>query len=152
MDKGTKMRVVLLTDCLAYLTGGAERQIFELAKRINKDQFEVFVCSLEAEGCAPREKIEEAGCHIATFPVKRIYGFSGLVQAWKFYRFLRREKIDVLMTYHFGSDIWGTVVGAIILGIINNMLNLLGVSPYLQGTVKGAVILIAVLVQFKSNR
>jgi len=48
--------------------------------------------------------------------------------------------------------IWGTVVGAIILGIINNMLNLLGVSPYLQGTVKGAVILIAVLVQFKSNR
>jgi ribose transport system permease protein len=48
--------------------------------------------------------------------------------------------------------IWGTVAGAIILGIINNMLNLLGVSPYLQGTVKGAVILIAVLVQFKSNR
>jgi len=48
--------------------------------------------------------------------------------------------------------IWGTVVGAIILGIINNMLNLLGVSPYLQGTVKGAVILIAVLVQFKNNR
>jgi ribose transport system permease protein len=47
--------------------------------------------------------------------------------------------------------IWGTVVGAIILGIINNMLNLLGVSPYLQGTVKGAVILIAVLVQFKNN-
>jgi len=48
--------------------------------------------------------------------------------------------------------IWGTVVGAIILGIINNMLNLLGVSPYLQGTVKGAVILTAVLVQFKNNR
>jgi ribose transport system permease protein len=48
--------------------------------------------------------------------------------------------------------IWGTVIGAIILGIINNMLNLLGVSPYLQGTVKGAVILVAVLVQFKSNR
>lgn len=47
--------------------------------------------------------------------------------------------------------IWGTVVGAIILGIINNMLNLLGVSPYLQGTVKGAVILIAVLVQFKKT-
>ena len=43
----------------------------------------------------------------------------------------------------------GTVIGAIILGIINNMLNMLGVSPYLQGTVKGLVIIGAVLIQRK---
>lgn len=49
------------------------------------------------------------------------------------------------------GTIWGTVIGAIILGIINNMLNMLGVSPYLQGTVKGFIILIAVLAQYKSN-
>jgi ribose transport system permease protein len=45
------------------------------------------------------------------------------------------------------GSIWGTIVGAIILGIINNMLNMLGVSPYLQGTVKGMVIIAAVLIQ-----
>ena len=45
--------------------------------------------------------------------------------------------------------ILGTVIGAIILGVINNMLNLLGISPYLQGAVKGLVILIAVLMQYK---
>ena len=50
------------------------------------------------------------------------------------------------------GTIWGTVIGVIILGIINNMLNLLGVSAYLQGTVKGLVILIAVLAQFKGDR
>lgn len=50
------------------------------------------------------------------------------------------------------GTIWGTVIGVIILGIINNMLNLMGVSPYLQGTVKGLVILIAVLAQFKGDR
>lgn len=49
------------------------------------------------------------------------------------------------------GTIWGTVIGAVILGIINNMLNLLGVSPYLQGTVKGFVILVAVLLQYKKN-
>lgn len=49
------------------------------------------------------------------------------------------------------GTIWGTVIGAVILGIINNMLNMLGVSPYLQGTVKGFVILIAVLAQYKRN-
>lgn len=47
------------------------------------------------------------------------------------------------------GTIMGTVIGAIILGMINNMLNMIGVSPYLQGTVKGLVIIFAVLVQYK---
>jgi ribose transport system permease protein len=42
-------------------------------------------------------------------------------------------------------------VGAIILGIINNMLNMLGISPYLQGTVKGLVIIFVVLLQYKKK-
>ena len=45
------------------------------------------------------------------------------------------------------GTIWGTIVGVIILGIINNMLNMLGISPYLQGTVKGLVIIGAVYLQ-----
>ncbi len=49
------------------------------------------------------------------------------------------------------GTIWGTFMGAIILGIINNMLNMVGVSPYLQGAVKGGVIILAVLLQYKSN-
>jgi ribose transport system permease protein len=49
------------------------------------------------------------------------------------------------------GTVWGTVMGAIILGIINNMLNMLGVSPYLQGTVKGLVIIGAVYIQSQKN-
>lgn len=55
------------------------------------------------------------------------------------------------MTGGAGS-ILGTVIGAITLGIINNMLNMLGVSPYLQGTVKGVVIIGAVLIQRKRSQ
>jgi len=47
------------------------------------------------------------------------------------------------------GTIIGTAVGAVILGMINNMLNMVGVSPYLQGTVKGVVIILAVLVQYR---
>ncbi|HET8801491.1 MAG TPA: ABC transporter permease [Marinobacter sp.] len=50
------------------------------------------------------------------------------------------------------GSIWGTVLGALILGVINNMLNMLGISPYLQGLVKGGVILVAVLMQYKQDR
>lgn len=41
----------------------------------------------------------------------------------------------------------GTVVGFIILGVVNNMMIMLNISPYLSGAVKGAVILFAVLIQ-----
>ena len=45
------------------------------------------------------------------------------------------------------GTIFGTVIGVLILGVISNMLNLLQVSPYLQGLVKGSIIIIAVLAQ-----
>jgi len=45
----------------------------------------------------------------------------------------------------------GTVVGAIILGIVLNMMIMLNISPYLVLTVKGGVILLAVLLQSRER-
>ncbi len=45
------------------------------------------------------------------------------------------------------GSIGGTVLGVLILGVAGNMLNMLGVNPYLQGLVKGLIIIAAVLVQ-----
>lgn len=45
------------------------------------------------------------------------------------------------------GTIVGTVIGVLILGVVGNMLNLLQVSTYLQGLVKGLIIIVAVLVQ-----
>lgn len=47
------------------------------------------------------------------------------------------------------GKIVGTVIGVLILGVLNNTLNLMNVSPYLQGMVKGLIIVLAVLVQKK---
>lgn len=43
--------------------------------------------------------------------------------------------------------VWGTVLGVLLLGVITNMLVVAGVSVYWQGVVKGAIILLAVLIQ-----
>ena len=48
--------------------------------------------------------------------------------------------------------IMGTLIGALILGFLNNGLNLLGVSSYYQMIVKAVVILLAVLVDNKSSK
>jgi ribose transport system permease protein len=45
----------------------------------------------------------------------------------------------------------GTVFGAILLAILSNVMNLLGISPFDQQIVKGAVIVIAVLVAAKAT-
>lgn len=50
------------------------------------------------------------------------------------------------------GTILGTLVGALIIGILNNALNLLNVSSYFQMIAKGSVILIAVLLDRKGNK
>lgn len=45
----------------------------------------------------------------------------------------------------------GTLIGALIIGVLNNGLNLLGVSSFFQQVVKGGVILLAVLMDRKKN-
>lgn len=42
--------------------------------------------------------------------------------------------------------IMGTLVGAMMLGVLNNGLNLMGVSPYVQNVIKGAIILLAIYI------
>ena len=45
----------------------------------------------------------------------------------------------------------GTLIGVLIIGVLNNGLNLLGVSSFYQQVVKGVVIIIAVLIDRKTN-
>jgi ribose/xylose/arabinose/galactoside ABC-type transport system permease subunit len=42
------------------------------------------------------------------------------------------------------GSVSGTLVGVVLFGVINSILNLLGISPYWQGTIKGVLILLAV--------
>ena len=45
-----------------------------------------------------------------------------------------------------GGRIVGTVIGGFIMGVLRNGLNLLGVSSFVQQTVIGSVIIMAVLI------
>lgn len=44
------------------------------------------------------------------------------------------------------GHIVGTLIGAMILGVLNNGLNLMGVSPYSQKVLKGAIIILAIYI------
>ena len=49
------------------------------------------------------------------------------------------------------GNVFGTFLGVLLIGVLNNVLNLLNVSPFLQGFVKGLIIIVAVLVQRKRD-
>jgi inositol transport system permease protein len=50
------------------------------------------------------------------------------------------------------GTIWGTIIGALIIGVLNNGLDLLDVSAYWQTIVKGSIIVVAVIVDERKNR
>jgi ribose transport system permease protein len=50
------------------------------------------------------------------------------------------------------GGITGTLIGALIMGILDNVLNLMNVSPFYQSIAKGLVILLAVLVDSKFSK
>ncbi len=49
------------------------------------------------------------------------------------------------------GSIWGTVLGMLIIGVMNNLLNLIGVPSFLRNAFKGAIVVAAVLMQRKEK-
>ena len=49
------------------------------------------------------------------------------------------------------GKIGGTIIGALIIGILNNGLNLMNVNSFWQDVVKGVVILLAVFIDYVKN-
>ena len=50
------------------------------------------------------------------------------------------------------GSIWGTVIGALIIGVLNNGLVLMNVSPFWQQVIKGLVILLAVIMDRMNSK
>lgn len=50
------------------------------------------------------------------------------------------------------GTVWGTIVGALIIGVLNNGLDLLNVSAYWQQIVKGIIIVAAIILDERKNR
>jgi len=50
------------------------------------------------------------------------------------------------------GTIWGTSIGALIIGVLNNGLDLLNVSAYWQTIIKGSIIVVAVIIDERKNR
>jgi ribose transport system permease protein len=114
-----------------YAIGGNEDAAWLSGVRVQRVQLAVFtICGLTAA---------LAGVLVAS----RLN--AGYPRAGEYYELDAIAAVVVGGTSLFGGrgSIWGTLAGALFIGILNNGLNLYRVSPYDQMVVKGAVLLAA---------
>jgi ribose/xylose/arabinose/galactoside ABC-type transport system permease subunit len=110
-----------------------------------------------------------AGINVKNFKLL-IYGINGLFVTIAAMTLLARlgtgapvmglgKEIEVIAAVVVGGtalsggkgNIWGAVLGVLVLGIISNALNILGVSPHYQFIISGLLIILAVIVGYYSS-
>ena len=87
--------------------GGAETKLLELVKHIDKDRFETTVISLGL-GNEIEELFQQLDCRVMTFQRQKQVEFKLLRRLTKF---IRDEKIDIVMTTLFYADVIGAMAG-----------------------------------------
>ena len=102
-----RLRVLTLLDTLR--PGGAERVAVTIAARLDRDRFEPIVCASRRVPWSPLAGVLEAA-DVPTVTLERRH--RGALWHWQpLVTLLRRERIDVLHSHMFGSNVWGTLLG-----------------------------------------
>jgi glycosyltransferase involved in cell wall biosynthesis len=102
-----KRRIVMLVNRLRR-GGGAERTLVTLAIHLPRDRFDVTVVTTRPSAGPLLDTLAEHGIrHLALDRRARL----DLVPFRRLVTLLRRERIDVLHSHMFGSNLWGALLG-----------------------------------------
>jgi L-malate glycosyltransferase len=108
IDNFQQIRILFLTSVLDS-KGGSEKNILNLAGYLPKERFQPYVMAFK--GGVVLEEVKRLGIYAEEIALKSIFSLNGLVKGMRLFRFLQKEKIDVMVTYHEDADIWGGVIG-----------------------------------------
>jgi glycosyltransferase involved in cell wall biosynthesis len=101
------VRVCFLIDELA--AAGTETQLLALIRHLDRRRVEPVLCLLRG-GNPASQALEPGGCPVHRLGVGALRAPSTLLKAWRFARFLRTARIDVLQVYFPDSTYFGLPV------------------------------------------
>lgn len=107
-NSNQRINILYLIDVLENV-GGAEYHLLELVKRLDKTKYRPMVCCIAQKGPFAI-RMEKEGIPVKALFIKKIYDFYGIRQALYLIRFLRKEKVKIIQTFDFGSDVLGPIV------------------------------------------
>ncbi|MGH7494846.1 MAG: glycosyltransferase [bacterium] len=89
--------------------GGTEKHLYHLVQHLDQEKFSCYLMVMDGAPAVLR-LYQEKGCRVLPYALERIYGRQALRLARELMRFLKEERIDVVQTFHFGSDTLGAMV------------------------------------------
>ncbi len=99
------LRVFFMVDSLKF--GGSESQMVEVARRLPSHRYRLTVGCLKVEGPYV-ETLRQAGIPVVEFPLRgSVLRPSSFLQLLRLWRFIRRERFDVVHTH----DLWSNLIG-----------------------------------------
>lgn len=101
-------KVLVMVDAVSDRAGGAERFAVGVAAGLPADRWDVALCATRGISGVLERELDAAG--VRTLALERSGRFDVMPFA-RLGRFLREERIDVLHTHKFGSNVWGTLIG-----------------------------------------
>jgi glycosyltransferase involved in cell wall biosynthesis len=104
------VRILQLID--SFDEGGSERQALDLIRLLHRSgKYEVSLASLSPKGVLRVEAEKIRLGEIPSYPLKSFYDRNALAQLRRFVRHLRAQKIDLLQTNDFYTNIFGMTAG-----------------------------------------
>jgi glycosyltransferase involved in cell wall biosynthesis len=109
-NRQRRLRVLTLVD-RPDITGGGERIAVTLAMKLDPARFDRVLCATRsAAGPTFESELRTAG--VRTMSLNRRSKFD-LYSWWPLISFLRRERVDILHSHKFGSNVWAALIGSL---------------------------------------
>ena len=107
--KNNKIRILYLLEHLSGY-GGTETHVTQVVTKLDRKRFLPMVCFFVWKDNPNWRKIQDADVLTYHLPFERFYDLQGLQRAWQLANLIRRNRIDIVQTFHFIPDTYGTVV------------------------------------------
>jgi len=90
-------------------TGGTEKHLVQLISGLSAEQFRCTVVAFDLGDNPLLDTLRSRGVPILHLPVGREYVPNAVRQAWRLFRLVRRNRYDIVQTYHQKADTFGAL-------------------------------------------
>ena len=91
-------------------TGGTEKHLAQLIAGLPTDAFRCSVVAFDLGANPLLDDLRARGVSIMSVPVGREYVPNALVQGWRLARLIRKNRYDIVQTFHQKADTYGAVI------------------------------------------
>ena len=91
-------------------TGGTEKHLAQLISGLPADAFRCSVVAFDLGANPLLDDLRARGVSITSVPVGREYVPNAAVQAWRLFKLIRKNRFDIVQTFHQKADTYGAVI------------------------------------------